>query len=339
VTGIFPEGHKVFNGIGFAYPWILLLLCAAPFILWYLRKKGEGRSAIFYPKTGSAAEFSDIRSKLGNLPKYLNIAALVLLIIALARPQTELSEESVYAEGIDICVVLDVSGSMFAKDFDPNRLEAAKMITREFVTGRTNDRIGLVVFAKDAYTQCPLTVDHAAVITLLDEIQGGFLEDGTAIGNALASGVNRLRDSESKSKVIILLTDGVNNAGEIDPNSAAEIAKEFGVRVYTVGVGTMGEAPYDIPDAFGTRRVMVPVEIDEPLLQKISAGTGGKYFRATDNQKLESIYKEIDRLERTRIEVSSFKRKSEKYLWFVSAGLVLLLLSRFLGYTWLRRLP
>lgn len=329
----------MFNGVGFEYPWFLLLLFAAPFILWYLRNKGEGRSAIFYPKAGSASEFKDIRSKLGNLPKYLNIAALILLIIALARPQTELSEESVYAEGIDICVVLDVSGSMFAKDFDPNRLEAAKMITREFVTGRTNDRIGLVVFAKDAYTQCPLTVDHAAVITLLDEIQGGFLEDGTAIGNALASGVNRLRDSESKSKVIILLTDGVNNAGEIDPNSAAEIAKEFGVRVYTVGVGTMGEAPYDIPDAFGTRRVMVPVEIDEPLLQKISAETGGKYFRATDNQKLESIYKEIDRLERTRIEVSSFKRKSEKYLWFVTAGFVLILLSRFLGYTWLRRLP
>jgi Ca-activated chloride channel family protein len=329
----------VFNGTGFAYPWFLLLLFVVPFIFWYLKKKGEGKSAISYPKAKGASEFTDLRSKLKDIPKYLNIIALVLLIIALARPQTELSEESVYAEGIDICVVLDVSGSMFAKDFDPNRLEAAKSITREFVTGRNNDRIGLVVFAKDAYTQCPLTVDHAAVITLLDEIQGGFLEDGTAIGNALASGVNRLRDSESKSKVIILLTDGVNNAGEIDPNSAAEIAQEFGVRVYTVGVGSMGEAPYDIPDAFGTKRVMVPVEIDEPLLQKISGLTGGKYFRATDNQKLESIYKEIDRLERTRIEVSSFKRKSEKFVWFVTAGLVLLLVSRFLGYTWLRRLP
>lgn len=329
----------MFNGTGFAYPWFLLLLFVVPFIFWYLKKKGEGKSAISYPKAKGASEFTDLRSKLKDIPKYLNIIALVLLIIALARPQTELSEESVYAEGIDICVVLDVSGSMFAKDFDPNRLEAAKSITREFVTGRNNDRIGLVVFAKDAYTQCPLTVDHAAVITLLDEIQGGFLEDGTAIGNALASGVNRLRDSESKSKVIILLTDGVNNAGEIDPNSAAEIAQEFGVRVYTVGVGSMGEAPYDIPDAFGTKRVMVPVEIDEPLLQKISGLTGGKYFRATDNQKLESIYKEIDRLERTRIEVSSFKRKSEKFVWFVTAGLVLLLVSRFLGYTWLRRLP
>jgi len=174
---------------------------------------------------------------------------------------------------------------------------------------------------------------------LLDEIQSGFLEDGTAIGNALASGVNRLKDSESKSKVIILLTDGVNNAGEIDPNSAAEIAGQFGVRVYTVGVGTMGEAPYDIPGPLGMQRQMVPVEIDEPLLQKIATGTGGKYFRATDNQKLESIYQEIDRLERTRIEVSSFKRKSEKFIFFASAGLILVLLSRLLGYSWLRRLP
>ena len=329
----------MFNGAGFAYPFVLLLLLVIPFILWYLRKKGEGRAAIQYSKAGEAAKFRDIRSRLSDLPKYLDIAALALLIIALARPQTELSEESVYAEGIDICVVLDVSGSMLAKDFEPNRLEAAKVITREFISGRDNDRIGLVIFAKEAFTQCPLTVDHNAVVSLLDEIQSGFLEDGTAIGNALASGVNRLKDSESKSKVIILLTDGVNNAGEIDPNSAAEIAGQFGVRVYTVGVGTMGEAPYDIPGPFGMQRQMVPVEIDEPLLQKIASGTGGKYFRATDNQKLESIYQEIDRLERTRIEVSSFKRKSEKFIFFASAGLILLLFSRLLGFTWLRRLP
>lgn len=329
----------MFNGADFAYPFVLLLLLVIPFILWYFKKKGEGRAAIQYSKAGEAAKFKDIRSRLSDLPKYLDIAALALLIIALARPQTELSEESVYAEGIDICVVLDVSGSMLAKDFAPNRLEAAKVITREFISGRDNDRIGLVIFAKEAFTQCPLTVDHNAVVSLLDEIQSGFLEDGTAIGNALASGVNRLKDSESKSKVIILLTDGVNNAGEIDPNSAAEIAGQFGVRVYTVGVGTMGEAPYDIPGPFGMQRQMVPVEIDEPLLQKIASGTGGKYFRATDNQKLESIYQEIDRLERTRIEVSSFKRKSEKFIFFASAGLLLLLLSRLLGFTWLRRLP
>jgi len=329
----------MFNGADFAYPFVLLLLFAIPFILWYLRKKGEGRAAIQYSKAGDAAKFKDVRSRLSNLPKYLDLTALTLLIIALARPQTELSEESVYAEGIDICVVLDVSGSMLAKDFEPNRLEAAKVITKEFITGRENDRIGLVIFAKEAFTQCPLTVDHNAVVSLLDEIQSGFLEDGTAIGNALASGVNRLKDSESKSKVIILLTDGVNNAGEIDPNSAAEIAGQFGVRVYTVGVGTMGEAPYDIPGPLGMQRQMVPVEIDEPLLQKIATGTGGKYFRATDNQKLESIYQEIDRLERTRIEVSSFKRKSEKFIFFASAGLILVLLSRLLGYSWLRRLP
>ncbi|GAB1351254.1 VWA domain-containing protein [Ignavibacteriales bacterium] len=329
----------MFNGAGFAYPFVLILFLVIPFIIWYRRKKGGGQAAIQYSKTSGAAGFRDFRARLSDLPKYLDLTALALLIIALARPQTELSEESVYAEGIDICVVLDVSGSMLAKDFEPNRLEAAKVITKEFITGRENDRIGLVIFAKEAFTQCPLTVDHNAVVSLLDEIQSGFLEDGTAIGNALASGVNRLKDSESKSKVIILLTDGVNNAGEIDPNSAAEIAGKFGVRVYTVGVGTMGEAPYDIPGPLGMQRQMVPVEIDEPLLQKIATGTGGKYFRATDNQKLESIYQEIDRLERTRIEVSSFKRKSEKFIFFASAGLILLLLSRLLGYTWLRRLP
>ncbi len=329
----------MFSGFGFAYPWVLLLLLAIPVILWIRRRKGSGLTPMLYSKAGIAARFADIRSRLGDLPFYLDLFALAFVIIALARPQTDLSEESVYAEGIDICVVLDVSGSMLAKDFEPNRLEAAKSITREFVTGRENDRLGLVIFAKDAFTQCPLTVDHNALITLMDETQSGLLEDGTAIGNAIASGVNRLKDSESKSKVMILLTDGVTNAGEIDPNTAAEIAVQFGIRIYTIGVGTMGEAPYDVPGNFGTRRVMMPVEIDEPLMRKIADDTGGKYFRATDNAKLENIYKEIDRLERTRIEVSSFKRKSEKFLTFASGALLLLLISRVLGYTWLRRLP
>lgn len=329
----------MFSSFGFAYPWVLLLLLLIPVILWYRRKKGDGLSPMLYSKAGVAAKFSDIRSRLSNLPFYLDLAALSFLIIALARPQTDLSEDSVYAEGIDICVVLDVSGSMLAKDFEPNRLEAAKSITREFVTGRENDRLGLVIFAKDAFTQCPLTVDHNALITLMDETQSGLLEDGTAIGNAIASGVNRLKDSESKSKVMILLTDGVNNAGEIDPNTASEIAVQFGIRIYTIGVGTIGEAPYDVPDAFGSRRVMMPVEIDEPLMQKIAGDTGGKYFRATDNAKLENIYKEIDRLERTRIEVSSFKRKSELFIIFGSLALEFLLLSRLLAFTWLRRLP
>ncbi len=329
----------MFNGFDFAYPWVLLLLLAIPAILWIRRRKGSGLTPMLYSKAGTAAKFADIRSRMGDLPFYLDLFALGFLIIALARPQTDLSEESVYAEGIDICVVLDVSGSMLAKDFEPNRLEAAKSITREFVTGRENDRLGLVIFAKDAFTQCPLTVDHNALITLMDETQSGLLEDGTAIGNAIASGVNRLKDSESKSKVMILLTDGVTNAGEIDPNTAAEIAVQFGIRIYTIGVGTMGEAPYDIPDAFGSRRVMMPVEIDEPLMRKIADDTGGKYFRATDNAKLENIYKEIDRLEKTRIATSSFKRKSEKFLTFASGALLLLLISRVLGYTWLRRLP
>jgi Ca-activated chloride channel family protein len=329
----------MFDTFSFAYPYFLILLLIIPGIYYFLKKKGSGGAGLIYSKGSVAGEFKDLRSRLSDLPKHLNLIALTFLIIGLARPQTELSEESVYAEGIDICVVLDVSGSMFAMDFQPNRLEAAKVITKDFVDGRNNDRLGLVIFAKDAYTQCPLTVDHNALITLLGEIQGGFLEDGTAIGNALSSGVNRLRDSESKSKVIILLTDGVNNAGEIDPTSAAQIAKEFGIRVYTVGVGSMGEAPYAVPNTNGGKRMMMPVEIDEELLQNIAKETGGKYFRATDNEKLENIYKEIDSLERTKIEVNSYKRMSEKFILFLSMGLVLLLVGRLLSYTYLRRLP
>ncbi|KAB2909991.1 MAG: VWA domain-containing protein [Ignavibacteriales bacterium] len=329
----------MFSSFSFAYPWVLLALLIIPVLMLYRKNKKLGITPMLYSKTEVAKGFSDIRAKLGNLPYFLNISALAVMIIALARPQTDLSEESVYSEGIDISVVLDISSSMLAKDFDPDRLQAAKKITLDFVQGRKNDRIGLVIFAKDAFTQCPLTVDHNALITLMNQIESGLLEDGTAIGNAIATGVNVLRESETKSKVIILLTDGMNNAGEIDPSSAAEIAVKFGIRIYTIGVGTIGEAPMDVPTDYGTRRMMVPVEIDEPLLQKIAKESGGKYFRATDNAKLESIYNEIDRLEKSRIEVSSFKRKSEKFQVLLPFALGLIVLSRVLSYTWLRRLP
>jgi Ca-activated chloride channel family protein len=220
----------------------------------------------------------------------------------------------VSTEGIDIVLTQDISGSMLSRDFKPDRLEAAKNIATEFISGRPYDRIGLVVFSGESFTQCPLTTDHAVLINLLREIQSGMIEDGTAIGMGLATAVNRIKDSQAKSKVIILLTDGVNNRGEIAPETAAEIAKTFGIRVYTIGVGTQGMAPYPVQTPFGIQYQDMPVEIDEGILQKIAQTTGGKYFRATDNDSLEKIYKEIDKLEKSKIDVRQFSKKEEKYL-------------------------
>jgi Ca-activated chloride channel family protein len=232
----------------------------------------------------------------------------------LARPQKIDKYQDVTTEGIDIVLTQDISGSMLSRDFKPDRLEAAKNIATEFISGRPYDRIGLVVFSGVSFTQCPLTTDHAVLINLLREIQSGMIEDGTAIGMGLATAVNRIKDSQAKSKVIILLTDGVNNRGEIAPETAAEIAKTFGIRVYTIGVGTHGMAPYPVQTPFGIQYQDIPVEIDEAILQKIAETTGGKYFRATDNDSLEKIYKEIDKLEKSKIDVKQFSRKEEKYL-------------------------
>jgi Ca-activated chloride channel family protein len=240
--------------------------------------------------------------------------AIALLIIVLARPQKIDKYQDVTTEGIDIVLTQDISGSMLSRDFKPDRLEAAKNIATEFISGRPYDRIGLVVFSGVSFTQCPLTTDHAVLINLLREIQSGMIEDGTAIGMGLATAVNRIKDSQAKSKVIILLTDGVNNRGEIAPETAAEIAKTFGIRVYTIGVGTHGMAPYPVQTPFGIQYQDIPVEIDEAILQKIAETTGGKYFRATDNDSLEKIYKEIDKLEKSKIDVKQFSRKEEKYL-------------------------
>jgi Ca-activated chloride channel family protein len=244
----------------------------------------------------------------------LRIIAITLLIIVLARPQKTDKYQDVTTEGIDIVLTQDISGSMLSRDFKPDRLEAAKNIATEFISGRPYDRIGLVVFSGVSFTQCPLTTDHAVLINLLREIQSGMIEDGTAIGMGLATAVNRIKDSQAKSKVIILLTDGVNNRGEIAPETAAEIAKTFGIRVYTIGVGTQGMAPYPVQTPFGIQYQDIPVEIDEAILQKIAETTGGKYFRATDNDSLEKIYKEIDKLEKSKIDVKQFIRKEEKYL-------------------------
>ena len=239
----------------------------------------------------------------------LRTAAVTLLIVVLARPQKTDNFQDVSTEGIDIMLTLDISGSMLARDFRPDRLEASKNVATEFISGRPYDRIGLVVFSGESFTQCPLTTDHAVLINLLREMKSGMIEDGTAIGMGLATAVNRIKDSDGKSKVIILLTDGVNNRGMVAPMTAAEIAKSFGIRVYTIGVGTQGVAPYPVQTPYGIQYQDMPVEIDEAILKDISSMTDGKYFRATDNEKLKQVYAEIDKLEKSRIDVKQFKLK------------------------------
>ena len=331
----------MFNNITFAYPWIFLSLVIIPvMIAWYFWKGYKRQPSVKYSSLGFLRGFSPtIKERLRHIPFILRLLAVVLFIVALARPQTFSSGEDIYTEGIDIAMVLDISGSMLAEDLKPNRLEAAKDVIDNFINGRTSDRIGLVVFARDAFTQCPLTVDYPVLRNLLKDIKSGMIEDGTAIGNAIANGVNRLKDSEAKSKIIILLTDGVNNAGEVDPVSAAEIAKTFGIRIYTIGVGTRGNAPFPVQTPFGIRYQMAPVEIDEAVLQKIAGITDGHYFRATDNRTLEDIYGKIDRLEKTRVEITSYRNAKELFYGWLGGGIFLLFAEISLSRTVLRKIP
>ncbi len=331
----------MFSDISFAYPWILYFLLLLPLIFYiYWRRKDKTSPTITFSSLQMFGEVpKSLREKLAHLPAVLRILALAFLMVAFARPQTFSSGENIYTEGIDIAMVLDISGSMLAEDFKPNRLDAAKKVIDDFIKGRTTDKIGLVIFSGESFTQCPLTIDYSVLRNLLKDIHSGMIQDGTAIGNAIANGVNRLKDSKAKSKVMILLTDGVNNAGEIDPVTSAQIAQQFGIRIYTVGVGTMGEAPYPFQTPFGKRYQMVPVEIDEALLKQISNITGGKYFRATNNRKLVEIYEEIDRLEKTRVEVTSYRHAKELYFNWAFAGFLLLLFEFGLSRTYLRRLP
>ncbi len=329
------------TNIEFAYPFVLWGLITIPLIsIWYWRRNKKSSPDLTY---SSLQVFSGLkptlRERLRHLPFVLRMIAIVALLVGLARPQTFSTGENVYTEGIDIAMVLDISGSMLAEDFEPNRLDAAKNVINDFVQGRTSDKIGLVVFARDSFTQCPLTIDYSVLRNLLKDIESGMINDGTAIGNAIANGVNRLKDSDAKSKVMILITDGVNNSGEVDPVTAAQIAETFGIRIYTIGVGTRGEAPYPFKTPFGTRYQMVPVEIDEELLQQVSAMTGARYFRATNNEALKDIYEEIDQLEKSRVEVLSYKNTKELFYAWVGAGLILLLLEMGLIRTYLKRLP
>ena len=279
-----------------------------------------------------------IRNYLQNILFGARMTAVSLLIMVLARPQSTDRFQDVSTEGIDIMLALDISGSMLARDFKPDRLEASKDVATEFISGRPYDRIGLVVFSGESFTQCPLTTDHAVLINLMREIQSGMIEDGTAIGMGLANAVNRIKDSEAKSKVIILLTDGINNRGEVAPATAAGIAKTFGVRVYTIGVGTMGTAPYPVQTPFGTQYQNMPVEIDEGILKEIAVTTGGRYFRATDNDKLVQVYGEIDKLEKSKIDVKQFTRKEEKYLIPAIMAFFILAIELLVRYTFLRKL-
>lgn len=325
----------------FANPqYFYFLLVLVPMIAWYVIRQS---------KMSASLKISTLRG-LENAPKtwkhylrhflfVLRMATISLLIIALARPQSSENWENVSTEGIDIVMALDVSTSMLARDLKPDRLEAAKDVAIQFIAGRPYDRIGLVVFSGESFTQCPLTTDHAVVSNLLHDTYTGVLEDGTAIGNGLATAVSRLKESDALSRVVILLTDGENNRGEIPPITAAEIAKTFGIRVYTIGVGTIGTAPYPVQTPFGTNIQQVQVKIDEETLQSIADITGGSYFRATNNDKLKSIYDEIDQLEKSKIDVKEFSRKKEEFMPFAIAAAITLLLSLLLKISVFKNIP
>lgn len=320
--------------------FLFLLLIIPAIATWYYFRNRHRESDLRFSSLVPFAEITSTRKERArHLPFILRMAALVFLILALARPQSTSHGENVYSEGIDIVIALDISGSMLAEDFQPNRIEAAKAVAQEFINGRTNDRIGLVIFSSESFTQCPLTLDYAVLKNLLKPIRTGMIEDGTAIGLGLANAVNRLKESKAKSRVIILLTDGVNNRGEIDPITAAQIAASYGIRVYTVGIGTIGEAPYPAQTPFGVRYQMMPVDLDEKALSKIAEITDGKYFRATDNATLKKIYKEIDQLEKTRIEIRSYRRYTELFYSYVGFALFLVMIDVGISNTWLRKLP
>jgi len=326
--------------IDFADPGFLYILLVVPAIVaFYILKQQKAFASIRMPGLESLqVPVKTFRNYLRHILFALRMIAILLLIIVLARPQSTDRFQDVSTEGIDIILALDISGSMLARDFRPNRLEASKNVATEFISGRPYDRIGLVVFSGETFTQCPLTTDHAVLVNLLRELESGMIEDGTAIGMGLANAVTRIKDSEAKSKVIILLTDGVNNRGEVAPATAAGIAKTFGIRVYTIGVGSRGMAPYPVQTPFGTQYQNMPVEIDEDILKDIASNTGGRYFRATDNNKLVEVYSEIDKLEKSKIDVRQFIKKEEEYMPLAIIAFCLLAVELLLRFTILRKL-
>lgn len=318
--------------------WGLLIIPAL--VAWYIRRHRRSFSDVRFSTLAAFADAQPTwRERLRHAPLVLRMIIVAAVIVGMARPQTTSQGEDIYTEGIDIAMLLDISGSMLAEDFQPNRIKAAKAVAQEFIDGRRNDRIGLVIFAGQSFTQCPMTTDYRVLKDLLRQVEPGMVEDGTAIGMAIAQGVNRLKDGKAKSKVMILLTDGVNNRGEIDPITAAQIAQTFDIRIYTVGVGTVGEAPYPVQTPFGTRYQNVPVDVDEKTLSSIAEMTGAKYFRAKNNRALKQIYDEIDQLEKTRIEVKSYRSYTERFAPWVWLALAALLLELLVSGIILRKVP
>lgn len=325
--------------------YLFLLLLLIPYIIWYFfyRKQSEAsmkvsdtHAYLFAPKTW--------KTHCVHLPFFLRILTFIMIVIILARPQTSNSWRNSETEGIDIMLALDISTSMLSEDLKPNRIEAAKDVAASFIAGRPNDNIGLVIFASQSFTQCPMTTDHSVLLNLFRNVnctlaQRGIIEDGTAIGMGLANAVSRLKNSHAKSKVVILLTDGSNNSGDISPATAAEIARSFGVRVYTIGVGTNGSAPYPMPVAGGIQYMNIPVEIDTKTLENIANTTGGKFYRATNTRSLANIYSDIDKLEKTKLKVKQFSKRYEAYQLFAVIAMLSLLAEIILRFTVLKKIP
>ncbi len=329
------------HGLTFANPGFLFLLLIVPALaVWYFYRRNVNPPVMQVSSTrGFRKDYVQWRHYLYNGLYVTRLLAITLLIIAMARPQTSLSRQSINVEGIDLVIALDISGSMLAQDFRPDRLEAAKDVAMDFIDGRPNDRIGLVIFSGESFTQCPITTDHAVLKNLFKEIKSGMIDDGTALGDGLALAISRLKDSKAVSKVIILLTDGVSNMGSVDPLSAAEIGKLFGIRIYTIGIGTMGYAPYPVQTPFGIQMQQMKVEIDEPLLARISQMTDARYFRAQNITKLREIYREIDKMEKTRIDVTEFRKRKEEFLPLAMIAFILLALEGFIRYAVLKTIP
>ncbi|MBK5196562.1 MAG: VWA domain-containing protein [Proteiniphilum sp.] len=325
----------------FLHPeYLYLLLLLIPLIVWYVMRLSKTQASF---KLASANAFKgmkpDFRVYMRHFPFLLRLISIALVVIVIARPQAVSSWEETESQGIDIVLALDVSGSMLSQDLKPDRLQAAKKVAAEFITDRVNDNIGLVIFAGESFTQCPLTTDHKVLLNLLNEINFGMIEDGTAIGLGLATSVNRLKESDSESRVVILLTDGTNNSGQIAPLTAADLARSYGIRVYTVGVGTKGMAPTPVNTPYGIRMQNMPVDIDEKTLTEIAAMTGGQYFRAQDTDGLRQVYDEIDEMEKYLISVQNVTRRQELFLPFALLALGLILLELLLRRSWLRNIP
>jgi len=320
--------------------YLILLLLLIPVVFWYVWEMHKSDASLQISSHQNLIQFSKSKKvKLRHIPFVLRLLALTTIIVALARPQASNSWRTENTEGIDIMMAQDISGTMLAEDLKPNRLEASKTVASEFILSRPNDNIGLVLFAAESFTQCPLTIDHAVLINLFNSVNYGMIEDGTAIGLGLANAINRIKDSQAKSKVIILLTDGSNNRGDIAPITAAEIAKTFGIRIYTIGVGTQGIVNIPVPTPLGIQYQQMDSQFDEKSLKEIAELTGGQYYSATDNSKLRRIYQDIDKLEKTKISVKEYSKKDEQFFWFSLLALIFLISEIALRNTLLRKIP